>query len=141
MQRESDAIIDLREKIESAIKNVEGINNIVPTTLKRTFNFKGRKSIEIAEKILSSLAPSEHTLVCDPFVGSNSFGIAAINCGYQFTGSELDNYTYSALDALFTKCNRKTLIAYYQEVKENCMNAVMSLYETRCCNYIFPIHK
>ena len=142
MQRNNPSIQIAKEKITCGINQISTINNVVPATLKRTINFKGRKSIEIAEKMLSAIS-SPNSIVGDPFVGSNSFGIASRKSGLQFKGAELDNYTYSAIKALFTVYDPDKFIDLYNTIKDSCMSEIMELYSTECCgqkNYISKLH-
>ena len=131
-----------KEKIENSFKSISGINNTVPNVMKRTFNFKGRKSPEIAAIILRDIAP-KNAIICDPFVGGNSFGLAAVKNGFRFIGSELDNYTWSAVNALFCKYDESKFYSLFKKVSSECEQAIMNLYSTKCCNknnYIKKLH-
>lgn len=142
MQRNNDNIIDIKKRIENGINYISTINNVVPNTLKRTANFKGRKSVEISEKIISAIA-KPNAIIGDPFTGMNSFGIASRNGGFQFKGAELDNYTFSVLKALFTQYDANKFKDMFNQIKEKYMHEIMDLYATECCgqkNYISKLH-
>lgn len=142
MKRDTLSIKEEKNKILATLSAIDGVENIVPAPQKRTFNFKGRKSSDIASKIMQSITPP-NGVICDPFVGSNSFGIAAVSSGFQFVGSELDNYTFDVDKVLFTKCNFEKLEQFYIEIKDACMSSIMGLYETQCCgtkNFISKLH-
>lgn len=131
-----------KEVIASAISSIENISNTIPAVQKHTYNFKGRKSSDIASKMISLITP-KNGVVADPFVGSNAFGIAAVNSGFKFKGSELDNYTYAVNKTLFTKCDINKIREMFLTVQTNCMSQIMDLYATECCgqkNYISKLH-
>lgn len=48
-----------------------------------------RKPIEIMERLIEMLAP-EAGIICDPFMGSGTTGVACAKLGYQFIGIEKD---------------------------------------------------
>lgn len=142
MQRQNGIIQQQINRINAAIGALDGVNNAVPAAMKRTCNFKGRKDPGIAETVLSHITdPGD--LVGDAFIGTNSFGIASIAAGCRFKGSELDNYTYAVDKALFTVCDFAKLQEDFDKIKAECMDEIMSLYETSCCgkrNYISKLH-
>lgn len=126
------------KKIKSIVDNLSNIPNTVPSELKKSFSFKGRKSISIAEKIISIIS-DKNDLVCDPFIGGGSFLIAALSAKRKFIGSELDNYTYDVISSLITKMNIKKIKTLFNNVKAKVKDDIMSLYSTSCCgndNYI-----
>lgn len=142
MKRTRNAIKTEKAIITSALQGIDEIPNNIPAVQKHTYNFKGRKSSDIATALISRLTPSDGT-VCDPFDGSNAFGIAAATAKRHFIGSELDNYTFSVNKALFTKCNFDKLNEYYLQIQSKCMSPIMDLYATECCgkkNYISKLH-
>lgn len=142
MNRNKQALKNERNLISSAVSPLDSMANTAPAVQKHTINFKGRKSSDIAGVVLSAITPSGGK-VCDPFSGSCAFGIAAAQNGFNFFGSELDNYSFSVSKALFTKCNLQKLNEYFNKLKETCMPIIMDLYETQCCgkkNYIMKLH-
>lgn len=142
MKRNSIELRTEKSKINFAITAIENIANNIPAVQKHTYNFKGRKSSDIASKMISQITPA-NGIVGDPFVGSNAFGIAAVMSGYKFKGSELDNYTYSVNKVLFTKCDITKLRELFLTVQNQCMSTIMDLYATECCgqkNYISKLH-
>ena len=120
MKRNSIELRTEKSKINFAITAIENIANNIPAVQKHTYNFKGRKSSDIASKMISQITPA-NGIVGDPFVGSNAFGIAAVMSGYKFKGSELDNYTYSVNKVLFTKCDITKLRELFLTVQNQCM--------------------
>lgn len=44
-----------KEKIQKLLSAIEDVENNVPFKLKTVFNFKGRKSPEIAQKIIEAI--------------------------------------------------------------------------------------
>jgi site-specific DNA-methyltransferase (adenine-specific) len=47
------------------------------------------KSIKLMEYLIKLITPPDG-IVCDPFLGSGSTGVAAINLGFHFIGIEKD---------------------------------------------------
>ena len=142
MKRTKDAIKAEKDLITTALQGIEKIPNNIPAVQKHTYNFKGRKSSDIATALIARLTPSDG-IVCDPFDGSNAFGIATASAKRIFFGSELDNYTYSVNKALFTKFNFDKLNELFMQIQAKCMSPIMDLYATECCgkkNYISKLH-
>lgn len=129
---------ETNKKITNLISELEGIENKVPYTFKKVFNFPGRKSIDIAQKIIETLS-RDGDVIYDPFIGSGSFIIAAVNVNRKIIGNEIDNYTFSFLKTLLTKINHTKLQELFNKLEENIKVQIMNLYETECCgekNYI-----
>jgi Restriction endonuclease len=125
----------ISEKIMNALNSTI---NSVPRSIKETFTFKGRKSPDIIEKIISSLT-DEEDLILDPFLGSGMTLLASQNVGRKFFGIELDNYTYSVDQTLFERVDYKLLAERFAEIENSIKGDVNYLYETECCgtkNYI-----
>ena len=142
MNRTNQALIIEKNIITQALSTIDNISNNVPSVQKRTYNFKGRKSSDIASPILKAITPSGGN-VCDPFNGSSAFGIAATSAGLNYFGSELDNYTFSVNKSLFTKCDIKKIYTYFSQISSICKKEIMDLYATKCCgkvNYISKLH-
>lgn len=142
MKRTKEALKAEKSFITTVLQGIDNIPNNIPAVQKRTYNFKGRKSSDIAAAILSKLTPNDG-IVCDPFDGSNAFGIAAASAKLNFFGSELDNYTYSVNKTLFTKCNFDKVNDFFLQIQTKCMSEIMDLYATECCgkkNYISKLH-
>ena len=123
--------------MNTAVNSLGHIDNVVPSDLKRTFNFKGRKAIDIAARLIKRLT-LDNDIVLDP-VGSGSFVLACALINRRIIGCELDNYTYDALRILLEKYNQDLFKKLYTQVKEDCFENIMRLYITECFgikNYI-----
>jgi len=133
---------EVLQKLNTAINSLGTIENNVHSSLKRTFNFKGRKSIDISSQIISMLTDSSSS-ICDPFFGSGSFILAGVKNGASVVGCELDNYTFNAFRALIQKCDMERLQTLYLQIQTQCFNEIMEMYATECCNtknFIDKIH-
>ena len=132
---------DIMEKLNKIKGAINGIPNTVPYEMKTTFNFKGRKSPAIAEKIIETICTKDDVLY-DPFMGSGSFIFAAMGKVKTIYGTELDNYTFNAVKALAYKIDMFKLEQLFNFVRDDCFQKIMSLYETTCCghkNYILKL--
>ena len=58
-----DSVKERLNRIKTAIEDVP---NTVPNEMRTTFNFKGRKSPEIAERVIEAVCDSED-IIFDPF--------------------------------------------------------------------------
>lgn len=128
MKKQIDAAV--REKLDQIKPKIQDIPNTVPDEMRRTFNFKGRKSPGVAEKVIETVCNKE-TVLYDPFMGSGSFVFAAMNQVGTIYATELDNYTFGAVRALFTKADLSRLDALFEQVKKDCYAKIMSLYENK----------
>ena len=70
MKKQIDAAV--REKLDQIKTNIQDIPNTVPDEMRRTFNFKGRKSPGVAEKVIGTVCDKDSVLY-DPFMGSGTF--------------------------------------------------------------------
>jgi hypothetical protein len=130
--------LSIQKKLNNIIDSVGDIANTIPSTMKKTINFKGRKSPVIAQKIMSILSDGNE-LIFDPFAGGGSFIISSVRSGNSMIATEIDNYTYNADKALFETVDESRLNSYFRKIEDNCKDVVMDLYETTCCgikNYI-----
>ncbi|WP_147565012.1 DUF2034 domain-containing protein [Clostridium tyrobutyricum] len=130
--------ITIQEKLNKIISNVGDTENTVPSIMKKTFNFKGRKSPLIAQKVMSALSDS-NTSIFDPFAGGGSFIIASVRSRNRILATEIDNYIYNANKALLEFIDKNKLDKNYHIIENKCKNKVMNLYSTSCCgikNYI-----
>ncbi len=131
-----------KEKIQKLVAAIDGVENSVPFLLKTVFNFKGRKSPVIAQKIIEAIT-GENDIVFDPFMGSGSFVIAAAKANRKIVATELDNYTYFAVYTLLTKVDNEKLNFLFNKIEKAVKPTIMELYETSCCgvkNYIEKLY-
>lgn len=119
---------------------IEDVPNTVPNEMRTTFNFKGRKSPVIAEKVIETISDS-HDVIYDPFMGSGSFVYAAMGKVKRIYATELDNYTFNVVKALMNKVDMLKLSELFDTVKEDVYEQIMELYETSCCGYKNHISK
>lgn len=108
---------------------LKDVSNSTPKIITKTFNFKGRKSPIILQKIIQGLSNPQE-LILDPFLGSGSTLIAALQTRRSFEGIELDNYTYNVLSVLFSKVDNNILNKYFESIKRNIYFDIQSLYST-----------
>lgn len=133
-----DSVKQRLKRIKTAIEDVP---NTVPNEMRTTFNFKGRKSPEIAEKVIEAVCDSTD-IIFDPFMGSGSFVYAAMGKVKKIYATELDNYTFNAVNALMSKVDMLKLGVLFDTVKDDVYKEIMALYETSCCgcrNYISKV--
>ena len=131
-----------KEKIQKLLSAIEGVENNVPFKLKTVFNFKGRKSPIIAQKVIEAIT-EEDDIIFDPFMGSGSFVIAAAKANRKIVATEIDNYTYSAVRALLIHVDFEKLNKLFEGIEKIAKSPVMDLYETSCCdvkNYIEKLY-
>lgn len=106
--------------------------NTVDATIKETFSFKGRKSVEIEQAIILSTT-NEGDLIFDPFIGSGTEILATQRINRRLIGTELDNYTYNINKVLFESINEDSLNNAFNEIEKKVKHEIMYLYETECC--------
>lgn len=130
------------EKISSIVYDISDMKNSIPGITKSAFNFKGRKSEDIATAVLSKIS-NDDSVICDPFFGSGTFLRAGLRVGLDTIGIELDNYTYDAFKVFHSPYNHHRIETLYLQLKEVCFDEIMQLYETSCCghkNYIKTLY-
>lgn len=133
---------NILDKLNLSVDSLGSMDNIVPSTLKRTFNFKGRKSVDVAAKLIEILSNRE-SVVADPFSGSGSFALACAKNGVKTICSELDNYTFESLRVLLERYDSQLFKNLFAKVRQDCYNPIMELYATECCgtkNFIDKLH-
>lgn len=129
-------------KIQKLLSAIDGVENNVPFKLKTVFNFKGRKSPIIAQKVIEAIT-DKNDIIFDPFMGAGSFVIAAAKAKRKIVATEIDNYTFSAVYALLACVDLKKLNRLFEEIEKIAKSSVMELYETYCCgvkNYIEKLY-
>ena len=114
---------EILEKFSNLIKILDDESNSIPSIAKRAFNFKGRKSENIALKVLDYISTPE-SKICDPFMGSGSFVFASSMLGRETVGIELDNYTYNVIKTLHSKIDYDKLELMFQEIKSEIFNVL-----------------
>lgn len=138
MKKINNNTMNCLKNISLAISDVD---NVVPLEYKKTFNFKGRKSPYIAQKVIQTVMNKKGVLY-DPFVGSGAFIMAAQGEVDEIYATELDNYTYNATKALFESIDLNKLQNEFDMLSKNVSQSIMDLYETECCgekNYIIKL--
>lgn len=130
----------VRDRLNKIKYAIDDIPNIVPNHMRTTFNFKGRKSPDVAEKVIQIIC-SKGDALYDPFMGAGSFVFAAMDNVNKIYATELDNYTFSAVRALMEKADMSKLSELFNKVKADTYSRIMSLYETKCCGRINYINK
>jgi site-specific DNA-methyltransferase (adenine-specific) len=82
--------------------------NIVSMSKPRTDNHPNEKPVELAERFIFNHAADGAT-VCDPFMGSGTTGVAAVNMNMRFIGIELDPIHFAtARDRISAAINAKS---------------------------------
>ena len=130
-----------KQRIDDLVIALNGIENKIPYILKTVFNFKGRKSPEIAEIAIKKLTEKDD-IIYDPFMGSAMFNIASVNAGRKIVSTEIDNYTYYAVYSLLAKIDTEKFNDMLNTLEASVKHEVMELYETSCCgvkNYISKV--
>ena len=130
-----------KQRIDNLVIALNGIENKIPYILKTVFNFKGRKSPEIAEIVIKKLTDKDD-IIYDPFMGSAMFNIASVNAGRKIVSTEVDNYTYYAVYSLLAKIDTEKFNDMLNTLETSVKHEVMELYETSCCgvkNYISKV--
>lgn len=134
---------ETRDLIESAFSSITDNDVNVPSFYKKVFNFQGKKSFLVAQKIIKQTT-NPNALIYDPFFGSGSFLVAAANEGRKIIGTELDNYTFFSVKTLLQKCNLQNLNYNFNKIKALVFEYIMSLYSTHCTcgtlNHIYKLH-
>lgn len=138
MRKQIDA--NVKERLNRIKDAIEDVSNIVPNEMRTTFNFKGRKSPNVAEKVIEAVCEKEDSLY-DPFMGSGSFVYAAMGKVKKVYATELDNYTFNAVSSLMNKIDMLKLNDLFATVKDKIYNDIMALYETSCCGHKNYINK
>lgn len=132
----------VKEITDKILQAIDGIDSKVSATIKRSFYFKGRKSENIAAKIIEALTAPEDVIL-DPFFGGGSFVISALEASRFIYGIELDNYTYDVVKHLFLKIDDNKLMKYFEQIQTHIKDSIMNLYRTNCCghqNYIQKLY-
>ncbi|QGH20199.1 restriction endonuclease [Clostridium butyricum] len=129
-------------KFANLVDVISDIENNIPLSTKSVFNFKGRKSEEIAKLVIEHLT-DKNSVVCDPFIGTGTFAIASSSIPRETVGIELDNYTYSVVSTLLENIDFNKLTEMFKSVKDEVFGDIMDLYTTFCCgekNYIKTLY-
>lgn len=140
-------------KIRVEQKTIDFVNNAfnsitipddqnIPFVFKSVLNFQGKKSPNLASKLISKLTTKDD-IIYDPFFGSGSFILASSLANRKIVGTELDNYTFGSLKMLLTKIDLNVLYNNLSLISKAIKERIMNLYETKCCNqknYISKLH-
>lgn len=127
------------QQITDIISNVlQDTENIIPSVMRKTYSFKGRKSPEVIAKVLNVFTNPDDTIL-DPFIGSGTTIIGSQLAKRKLIGTELDQFTYSIDKVLFEKVDYQELKNVLKKVEDDSKDYILDLYETECCgqkNYI-----
>ena len=115
-----------KQRIDDLVIALNGIENKIPYILKTVFNFKGRKSPEIAEIAIKKLTEKDD-IIYDPFMGSAMFNIASVNAGRKIVSTEIDNYTYYAVYSLLAKIDTEKFNDMLNTLEASVKHEVMEL--------------
>lgn len=133
----------LLDKVNDAFNKISlPEDQLIASEFKGVLNFQGKKSLELAAKLIASLSDS-NALIYEPFFGSGAFLLACSKANRKVIGTELDNYTFNSFKILITKSNFTKLNELFLELSTNVKEKIMNLYETKCCgkiNYITKLH-
>ncbi len=77
-------------KGKKLMAGVESIHDFIETSPSKKHFHKWQQSPEDAQEVISKLTLGKNSTVLDPFCGTGSFGIAALQLGRQFIGIEID---------------------------------------------------
>lgn len=124
---------EAEEVTQKILDAIDSVKNTVPSVLKKSFYFKGRKSSDIAERIIRVLSKRD-ACILDPFLGGGSFLIASLNADRYIDSFELDNYTYFALEMQFRNYDYNKFLKYFNIIENNIKDKVLHLYRTKCCD-------
>jgi len=134
---------------EKKQKNVRGIvDNLVislssignkPPHADQVFPFQGRKAIEHAKTVITALT-DETASICDPFVGSGTFGYAGALLNRKIYVNEYEPYTYRMAKAPFNLPKQETLESNFDLFIDKITPYIANLYRTQCdCGEILPL--
>lgn len=129
---------EVRQVIDKLVISLSEVNHKPPHS-DQVFPFQGRKAINHAKTVITSLS-SKNDTVCDPFAGSGSFAYAAAMCARNVLANEFEPYTYrmanSAFDLPDLEVLKTSFDAYIIYVKD----FIDYIYRTRCnCGEILPL--
>lgn len=76
------------------------------------------KPVDLIKKIIGVCELESGTLVLDPFMGSGTTGVAAVECGLDFIGIEYDDHWFSVAEARIRNQDEKSVVISRQsEIK------------------------
>lgn len=101
----------------------------------QVFPFNGRKDRRVAQTILNYLAPSEQSIICDPFSGSGVFSYAALDGNRQILMNEWEPYAFRLSTAPFRPALSQSQLESGLATLDRIIGQDMRwLYQTRCAN-------
>src|SRR5690554_2153758 len=82
---------NVRKVVDNLVISLSKVNN-KPPHADQVFPFQGRKAIDHAKTVITALT-NENDSICDPFVGSGSFGYAGAMLKRKVYINEFEPYT------------------------------------------------
>lgn len=127
---------DIRTKIDSLVIELSKVKH-KPPHADQLFPFQGRKAINHAKTVIENLTEQSDT-VCDPFVGSGSFGYASAQLGRYTLINEFEPYTHRMMSAPYVLPDEEELEQAFQFV-EKAISKITNHYFRSICACGAPI--
>ncbi|KOY64015.1 hypothetical protein AM629_00860 [Photorhabdus heterorhabditis] len=120
----------VRELVDQVVLALSDIPHKPPHT-DQIFPFQGRKAINHAKTVINILTDVD-AVVCDPFVGSGSFGYASVLLGRHTLVNEYEPYTYRMMSAPYDLPERYELEVAFKQVIPLLQSITDYYYRTIC---------
>ncbi|MFT4757409.1 MAG: hypothetical protein ACI91R_002063, partial [Vicingaceae bacterium] len=120
----------LRAKIDKLVIELSNTSHKPPHS-DQIFPFQGRKAITHAQLVINVLT-EENDSICDPFVGSGSFGYAAAQLGRKVYVNEYEPYTFKISSAPFKLPPRDELTETFSILIKEAKSALDYYYRSKC---------
>jgi DNA modification methylase len=89
--------------ILNAIKSGLTEKSIIQSCASRDISHPTQKPVRLAERIIALISDPGDTIY-DPFMGSGSFGVACLNMGRKYIGSEIAEEYYKVAVGRIKQC-------------------------------------
>lgn len=120
----------VRGIIDNLVMSLSSVSN-KPPHADQVFPFQGRKAIEHAKTVITALT-NEGESICDPFVGSGSFGYAGAILKRNVYINEFEPYTYRMTKSPFYLPNIENLNNDFDRFLANISPVINNFYRTKC---------